>query len=246
MTTPAYCNTPPNETSMTLSEQQQSQLNKISESSSTAGSVIRNPSLTSSKAVTISSLVSQHIILPSSASHSTSSGSLTALRNCVIDMSIPTTNGQPFAGLTIKNIKSCLLVCGSVGGATHVTNVEGSVLVVTTRQFRMHDSKDCVVYLHCSSRPIIEECTDIRFTPIPETYVRNCRAPWFTNRANPPSVTRGFLLALDTIAKSVGPSRRFQMAQSRTQPELENLGARPSCSQRGVERSCTRWPGFLS
>ena len=172
-TTPAYLTTPPNEASKASFEQHESQLNTLSGSLTNTGSKNRKASLAAPNAVTSSSLVSQHIILPSSASHDTSSGSLTNLRNCVIDMSIPTTNGQPFASLTIKNVRSSLLVCGSVGGATHITNAQGSVLVVTTRQFRMHDSKDCVVYLYCSSRPIIEGCTEIRFTPISKIHVRD-------------------------------------------------------------------------
>jgi len=31
-------------------------------------------------------------------------------------------------------------------------------------QFRMHDSKNINVYLHCSSHPIIEDCVGIHFT----------------------------------------------------------------------------------
>lgn len=86
-------------------------------------------------------------------------------------MSVPTANGQPFAGLTLKNIKESLIVCGHVNSAAHVTGVEGSVLVVASRQFRMHECRDCVVYLDCSSRPIIEDCKAIKFAPLPKAYV---------------------------------------------------------------------------
>ena len=86
-------------------------------------------------------------------------------------MSIPTAEGQPFAGLTVKNIKQSLLVCGSVSGATHMTGVDGTVIVVVTRQFRMHECTNCVVYLHVNSRPVIEDCHGIQFAPIPPQYV---------------------------------------------------------------------------
>ncbi len=135
---------------------------------------IRKPSFSESTSVTISSHISVHIILPSSASHATSSGSLTSLRRCVVDMSIPTASGQPFAGLALKNIRDSLLVCGHVNGPTHVTGVENSVIVVTCRQFRMHGCRGCDVYLFCTSRPIIEGCKDIRFSPLPEAYVSKC------------------------------------------------------------------------
>ena len=132
---------------------------------------IRKPSFAQSSSVSISGHDALHIILPSSASHATSPGSLTHLRHCVVDMSVPTANGQPFASLTLKSIKDSLLVCGHVNGAAHVTGVEGSVLVLACRQFRMHECRDCVVYLDCSSRPIIEDCKGIRFAPLPRAYV---------------------------------------------------------------------------
>ncbi|KAK3043955.1 hypothetical protein LTS18_002563, partial [Coniosporium uncinatum] len=44
------------------------------------------------------------------------------------------------------------------------------VLVVNARQFRMHECRDVDVYLWCNSNPIIEDCEDVRFAPLPETY----------------------------------------------------------------------------
>lgn len=88
-------------------------------------------------------------------------------------MSSPTSLGQPFATLTLKNINESLIVCGHVSGAAHLTNITNSVIVVASRQFRMHESKGCDVYLHASSRPIIEDCTGVRFAPLPETYLKD-------------------------------------------------------------------------
>jgi hypothetical protein len=34
----------------------------------------------------------------------------------------------------------------------------------------MHASKNVTVYLHCSSRPIIEDCEGVRFAPLPEIF----------------------------------------------------------------------------
>jgi tubulin-specific chaperone C len=121
--------------------------------------------------VSISEHTGLHIILPSSASHATSSGSLTNLRKCIVDMSVPTTHGAPFAGLMLKNIKSSLIIVGQVAGAAHITAVEDSVVAVSSRQVRMHECKNVDIYLMCSSRPIIEDCSNVRFAPIPECYV---------------------------------------------------------------------------
>lgn len=133
---------------------------------------IQKPSFSNASSVTISNQRGSHIILPTSASHATSSGTVSNVRHCVIDLSPPTTNDGPFAGLILKNIKDSLIVCGQVTGPIHVTSVENSVIVTSCRQYRMHGSKNVDVYLHCSSRPIIEGCEEIRFAPLPEAYVR--------------------------------------------------------------------------
>ena len=132
---------------------------------------IRKMSFAQSKSVDIFSHSDIHIILPSSAAHATSSGSLTNLRHCIVDMSVPTSMGQPFAGLTIKSVRQSLLLCGNVSGAAHITDVHDSVILVTTRQFRMHQCQNCIVYLHVNSRPIIEDCAGIQFAPLPNEYV---------------------------------------------------------------------------
>jgi hypothetical protein len=133
---------------------------------------IRKPSFSQATNVNISGHKGLHIILPSSASRATSSGSLTKLDGCIVDMSMPTASGgAPFAGLALKNIQNCLIIAGHVAGAAHITAIDGSILVVTSRQVRMHDCKNVDVYLHCASRPIIENCSNVRFAPIPKCYV---------------------------------------------------------------------------
>lgn len=118
-----------------------------------------------------------HIMLPASGSSSTVPASITHLRHCVVDMSIPTANGKPYASLTVKDVKESLLICGQVNGPAHITSVEHSVIVVSCRQFRMHKCEDVDVYLSCSSNPIIEDCSNIRFGRIPKAYVRSFSSP---------------------------------------------------------------------
>ncbi|PSN62554.1 TBCC-domain-containing protein [Corynespora cassiicola Philippines] len=132
---------------------------------------IRKPSFSNATSVTISNHSAAHIILPTSASHATSSGTVSNVKRSVIDLSPPTQDGGPFAQLILKNIKDSLIVCGQVSGAAHITGVENSVVVASCRQFRMHGSKNVDVYLHCSSRPIIEDCENVRFAPLPEAFV---------------------------------------------------------------------------
>ncbi|OGE49772.1 hypothetical protein PENARI_c020G01020 [Penicillium arizonense] len=118
-----------------------------------------------------------HIMLPSSGSSSTVPASITSLEHCIVDMSIPTANGKPYASLTAKDIKESLLVCGQVNGPAHITDVENTVMVVSCRQFRMHNCKNVDVYLSCSSNPIIEDCSNVRFGRIPKAYALNHDRP---------------------------------------------------------------------
>jgi len=171
-TTPANLKTPPSEIDSkdTVGDLPSFPKNYNEEMSRAAGP-IRKPSFSQATNVNISGHTGLHIILPSSASRATSSGSLTRLTKCIVDMSVPTANGAPFAGLALKNIKRSLIIAGHVAGAAHITGVEDSIIVVASRQVRMHDCKNVDIYLHCASRPIIEDCSNIRFSPIPECHV---------------------------------------------------------------------------
>lgn len=131
---------------------------------------VRRPSFSAATSIHIGNHNAIRIIVPASASHATSSGTVTNLMNCTVDLSAPT-SVSPFSALYLKNILSSTIVTGQVAGATHITDIANTKLYVTTRQFRMHGAKDVDVYLHCVSRPIIEDCKGVRFAPLPESYV---------------------------------------------------------------------------
>ncbi|KAL5114377.1 hypothetical protein ACEQ8H_007726 [Pleosporales sp. CAS-2024a] len=133
------------------------------------GPGVRRPSLSHASKVTITNHRHLHVKLPASASHATSSGTVSNLRHCVIDLSAPTMTA-PFSALYLRNIKDSLVICGQVAGAVHVTDAENSVIVIATRQFRMHGSRKVDVYLHSASRPIIEDCSEVRFAPMPDMF----------------------------------------------------------------------------
>ncbi|KAL1602672.1 hypothetical protein SLS60_006090 [Paraconiothyrium brasiliense] len=120
--------------------------------------------------VMVSDEVDEHITLSASQVHSGSSGVLSNIRRSVVNMSTPPTSRDTFATLTLKTIERSLIICGRIAGPIHVTGVQNSIIVTSCRQFRMHGSKNVDVYLHCSSRPIIEDCENIRFAPLPNIY----------------------------------------------------------------------------
>lgn len=149
------------------------------------GTGIRKPSFSAARDIDISSHEGMHIILPATASRATSSGSVTDLQGCVVDMSVPTlsmagntnTKGtrkskvSPFASLAIKNVSRSLIIAGQVNGPAHITGVKDSVLVVNARQVRIHECENVTVWLWCGSHPIIEGCKEMRFAEIPGPYV---------------------------------------------------------------------------
>ncbi|KAI8948596.1 tubulin binding cofactor C-domain-containing protein [Xylaria longipes] len=138
---------------------------------------VRKPSFSTAKNIAISDHTGLHIMLPSTASRATSSGSLTNLERCIVDMTIPTSTDAPFAGLVLKNIKHSLIIAGHVAGPAHITGIEDSILVVAARQVRMHDCKNVHVYLHCTSHPIIEDCSQVVFAPLPAFYANDSTTP---------------------------------------------------------------------
>ena len=130
----------------------------------------------SPESLTITAQSDTHLLLPSTATLSTCT--ITNITSSIVDLSPPSRNSQALAGLTLKNIISSLIICGRVSGAIHVTGLKNTVIVVTCRQFRMHECTDCVVYLRVSSRPIIEDCEGERFAPLPSCLEVVCLCAW--------------------------------------------------------------------
>lgn len=141
---------------------------------------VQRPSFSDASSVSIAHKANAHIILPMSAAHAVTTGAVSSLRRCVVDMSVPTAASpassvdakasKAFAGMTLRGVRDSLVVCGRVDGPAHVTGLTGCVVVVQCRQFRMHQSSGTTVYLDCSSRPIIEDCEEVRFAPLPEAF----------------------------------------------------------------------------
>lgn len=101
----------------------------------------------------------------------------TSIQGCVIsDISSSIVNlrsdstidiSPPF--LTLNDITFSLILVPRVTGPAHMTGLSNSVLVLSCQQFRMHESHNVDIYLFCRSRPIIEDCSKLRFTTIPES-----------------------------------------------------------------------------
>ena len=168
---------------------------------------IRKPSFSMAKNIGISNQSNLHIILPSSAARATASGSLTDLDACIVDMSVPTVTGKPFPGLALRDIRGSLIVAGHVAGPVHITSISDSIVVVSAHQVRIHECKNVDIYLHCSSHPIIEDCSGMRFAPLPKCYVSVIRRQG--------SADAGLSLSTRTLPRIISGIRSMTSSGSR-------------------------------
>ncbi|KAF9184648.1 hypothetical protein BGZ51_000072 [Haplosporangium sp. Z 767] len=86
---------------------------------------------------------------------------LTNLTDCTINL----VHDIPLGAIHIKNLKHCTLVIPPVSGSILLHDCEGCTLIGACHQSRMHTSNNMNIYLHVTSEPIIEDCTDMRFAP---------------------------------------------------------------------------------
>lgn len=159
VTTPAHLISPPNETTSAKDSQNISGASDAMSTSKDSG------------LINVSSHKNAHLLLPATSSLAGAHATFTKLNRCIIDRSSPSGTESSLSALTIRDVGASLLIVGHVDGATHITSVVGSIIVVSSRQVRMHDCKDVDVYLHCASRPIIEDCTGVRFAQLPPRFV---------------------------------------------------------------------------
>ncbi|CAL1599568.1 unnamed protein product [Knipowitschia caucasica] len=77
--------------------------------------------------------------------------------------------GAP-SSLHLKHLQRCELLCGPVSSSVFVDHCEQSVLVLACQQLRTHNTKDTQVYLHVTSRAIIEDCSGVSVAPFTWSY----------------------------------------------------------------------------
>lgn len=67
--------------------------------------------------------------------------------------------------LHMNHIKNCTILSGPVSTSIFAENCENSSLSIACQQLRLHSSKHVTIFLHVTSRAIMEDCTDIMFAP---------------------------------------------------------------------------------
>ncbi|XP_065189046.1 tubulin-specific chaperone C-like [Sycon ciliatum] len=84
---------------------------------------------------------------------------LARLKRCCVRI-----HGAP-STLRLVDLQNCTILCGPVATSVFLEKCENCSLVFACQQMRMHESTSCDVYLHVTSRAIIEDCSAIRVAP---------------------------------------------------------------------------------
>lgn len=72
--------------------------------------------------------------------------------------------------LFIHRLQNCRVFVGPVLGSIHIEEVEGCLFMLSSHQIRIHHARKTDFYLRVRSRPIIEDCSGVRFAPYSLSY----------------------------------------------------------------------------
>ena len=125
------------------------------------------------------------------ASTGPASASIEEVNSCVVNIATQWMRSSPLASVQISHTSQSLIVCGNISGSVFVSDSAACIFVATCGQLRLHQCTNCVVYLHCSSNPIIEGCKGIKFAPLQEYMVRRSL----------PVILNKFSRILDTLSR---------------------------------------------
>ncbi|KAJ1784483.1 hypothetical protein LPJ59_006347 [Coemansia sp. RSA 2399] len=76
--------------------------------------------------------------------------------------------------LNCHKLRNSIVLCGPFAGSATMRDSVNCILVLGVRQMRLENSTHIDVYLHCSSRPIIEKSSAIRFATYPSSLSPRC------------------------------------------------------------------------
>lgn len=72
--------------------------------------------------------------------------------------------------LHMVNLRQCTILVGPVSSSVFAQDCKDCTFAFACQQLRLHSSIDCSIYLHVTSRAIIEDCTQIRVAPYNWSY----------------------------------------------------------------------------
>lgn len=81
------------------------------------------------------------------------------LNSCILRI-----DGHP-GSMHLKNIQNCLILSGPISRSVFAENCTSTTFAIACQQLRLHSSTDCKIYLHVTSRGIIEDANQIQVAP---------------------------------------------------------------------------------
>lgn len=89
---------------------------------------------------------------------------LADLENCTVVI-----KGHP-STLHMTNIVNTTILSGPVSTSVFIEGCKNSTLALSCQQLRTHSTTDANIYLHVTSKAIVEDCKDVKFAPYDWTY----------------------------------------------------------------------------
>ncbi|KAG6449387.1 hypothetical protein O3G_MSEX006020 [Manduca sexta] len=81
------------------------------------------------------------------------------LKNCTIGLK------GVMGTLHLTNLESCVVLTGPVTSSVFIEKCNNCRIITACQQLRMHTSNKCDIYLHVTSKGIVEDCSEIRTAP---------------------------------------------------------------------------------
>jgi len=89
---------------------------------------------------------------------------LADLKNCTVVI-----KGHP-STLHMTNIIDTTILCGPVSTSVFIEGCKNSTLALSCQQLRTHSTTNTNIYLHVTSKAIVEDCKDVKFAPYDWAY----------------------------------------------------------------------------
>lgn len=160
---------------------------------SSASSLLPDTSITSSN-LSLSLQTNTYLTISSLPIHPQQSDlTLSDLNNCIVNLLPSSSEGYSLkiSALHARNLTQCVVLLPSIDGSALLENISGCIIILgchqvryqifcahfkyfkylNYEQFRMHSSTRVDVFLSVSSNPIIETCSQIRFSQYPNNFI---------------------------------------------------------------------------
>jgi len=128
-----------------------------------------HPSTSISSAKTLPSFSHRYLTIANFDTKDTSAEvSISDLDSCIVNL-LPKGDDDrtKITAFHVRHVSKCILVLPHIAGSILLYDLSECVIVTGCHQFRMHNSTSVDVYLAIESNPVIEHCSNIRFTGYP-------------------------------------------------------------------------------